>query len=154
MIKYLLLLLLLFSSWAHTDFSGNVVKVIDGDTVDLLIAQNKKIRIRLADIDAPEREQPYGEKSRQFLATLIAGKQVFVKDKGKDIYQRTLGTIYVKKINVNAKMVSNGYAWAYRYKNKATNQTMVLLESQAKQKRLGLWQSKKPVAPWEFRRNK
>lgn len=154
MIKYLLLLLLLFSPWGYADFTGKVVKVIDGDTVDVLTTKNKKIRIRLVDIDAPERGQPYAEKSRQFLAALIAGKSVFVKDKGKDVYQRTLGTIYANKLNVNTKMVSNGYAWAYRYKNKATNQTMVLLESQAKQKRLGLWKDKKPIAPWEFRRSK
>ncbi|MFQ1008930.1 thermonuclease family protein [Gilliamella apicola] len=129
------------------------MKVIDGDTVDILTIKKQKIRVRLLDIDAPESNQAYGNKSKQYLASLIAGKKVFVKSSKKDIYKRTLGTIFLNKVNINAKMVESGYAWAYRYKGVANNKLMVKIEAKAKQSKKGLWQDKKPIAPWDFRRN-
>ena len=139
----------------HADLNGKIVKVIDGDTVDILTPEKQKIRVRLLDIDAPESRQAYGNASKKYLASLIAGKSVFVKENKKDIYQRTLGTIFLNKINVNAKMVESGYAWAYRVKGVAKNKNMVNLEAKAKQKQKGLWKDKYPIAPWDFRnRNK
>lgn len=142
-------------SQVQADFNGKVVKVIDGDTVDILTPKKQKVRVRLLDIDAPESRQAYGNAARKYLATLIAGKNVFVKENKKDIYQRTLGTIFLNQININAKMVESGFAWAYRYKGVANNKNMVKLESKAKQNRKGLWRDKHPIAPWDFRyRNK
>ena len=139
----------------HADLNGKIVKVIDGDTVDILTPEKQKIRVRLLDIDAPESRQAYGNASKKYLASLIAGKSVFVKENKKDIYQRTLGTIYLEQININAKMVENGFAWAYRYKGVVNNNNMLKLESKAKQNKKGLWKDKHPIAPWEFRyRNK
>lgn len=145
----------LFSSFVYADFAGKVVKVIDGDTIDVLTNTKQKIRVRLLDIDAPEKKQAYGNVSRKYLASLVAGKAVFIKESKKDIYQRTLGTVFSNKININAKMVESGYAWAYRYKGIANNQEMIRLETQAKQNKKGLWKDKNPIAPWDFRhRNK
>ena len=139
----------------HADLNGKIVKVIDGDTVDILTPEKQKIRVRLLDIDAPESRQAYGNASKKYLASLIAGKSVFIKENKKDIYQRTLGTIYLEQININAKMVANGFAWAYRYKGVVNNNNMLKLESKAKQNKKGLWKDKRPIAPWEFRyRNK
>lgn len=146
---------LLFSSFVYADFAGKIVKVIDGDTIDVLTNAKQKIRVRLLDIDAPEKKQAYGNVSRKYLASLVAGKAVFIKKSKKDIYQRTLGTVFSNKININAKMVESGYAWAYRYKGIANNQEMIRLETQAKQNKKGLWKDKNPIAPWDFRhRNK
>ena len=142
-------------SQVQADFDGKVVKVIDGDTVDILTPKKQKVRVRLLDIDAPESRQAYGNAARKYLASLIAGKNVFVKENKKDIYQRTLGTIFLNQININAKMVESGFAWAYRYKGVANNKNMVKLESKAKQNEKGLWKDKHPIAPWDFRyRNK
>lgn len=152
--KYFFISIILFLSLitqVNADFKGKVVKVIDGDTFDVLTPQKQKIRIRLLDIDAPESRQAYGNVSRKYLASLIAGKNVFVKGNKKDIYRRTLGTIFYNKININAKMVENGYAWAYRHKGIANSKKMVKLESIAKQNKRGLWQDKKTIAPWDFR---
>ncbi|WP_081298515.1 thermonuclease family protein [Gilliamella sp. wkB108] len=146
-----IVLLLSLTTLANADFQGKVVKVIDGDTVDVLTSQKQKIRIRLLDIDAPESRQAFGNVSRKYLASLIAGKMVFVKENKKDIYQRTLGTIFYNKININAKMIENGYAWAYRYKGVAKNKIFVNLETKAKQNKKGLWKDKHPIAPWDFR---
>ena len=153
--RFFIFILLSFflNSFVYADFNGKVVKVIDGDTVDILTIKKQKIRVRLLDIDAPESNQAYGNKSKQYLASLIAGKKVFVKSSKKDIYKRTLGTIFLNKVNINAKMVESGYAWAYRYKGVANNKLMVKIEAKAKQSKKGLWKDKKPIAPWDFRRN-
>ncbi len=141
-----------FNTFAYANFSGKVVKVIDGDTIDVLTPVKQKIRIRLLDIDAPESKQAYGNASRKYLASLIAGKSVYIKESNKDIYNRTLGTVFYNGININQKMVASGYAWVYRYKGVAKNKQLIALESQAKQNRKGLWKDKNPIAPWKFRR--
>ncbi|MWN05568.1 thermonuclease family protein [Gilliamella sp. Pas-s95] len=156
-LKRLFVCIILFcfsNTLVYADFSGKVVKVIDGDTVDILTVKKQKVRVRLLDIDAPESGQAYGNASRKYLASLIAGKNVFVKENQKDVYTRTLGTIFLNKVNINAKMVENGYAWAYRYHNVANNKIMVKLEIDAKQNKKGLWKDKHPIAPWDFRHNK
>ncbi|OCG41958.1 thermonuclease family protein [Gilliamella sp. Bif1-4] len=148
-----IILFFLSNTLVYADFNGKVVKVIDGDTVDILTIKKQKIRVRLLDIDAPESKQAYGNVSRKYLASLVAGKNVFVKENKKDIYKRTLGTIFLNKVNINAKMVEQGYAWAYRYKGVANNKMMVKLETRAKQNKKGLWKDKHPIAPWDFRHN-
>lgn len=144
MIKFLAILWVASPLFA---FSGKVVSIRDGDTITVL--QNKQqIKVRLFGIDAPELKQPYGKKSKQFLANLIAGEVVEVEENGKDRYKRTIGTVYLGGTDINAKMVANGYAWAYRkFSKKYTAQ-----ESKAKSQGLGLWRDKEPTPPWEWRR--
>ena len=129
-------------------YPAKVITISAGDTLTILTQQRKQIKVRFYGIDAPELKQPYGKKSKQFLANLIAGKVVEVEENGKDRYKRTIGTIYLNGADINAQMVANGYAWAYRkFSKKYTAQ-----ESQAKKQRLGLWRDKEPIPPWEWRR--
>lgn len=141
--KFILLLaapLILFA------LCGKVVSVHDGDTITIL-AQKKQIKIRLFGIDAPELKQPYGKKSKQFLSNSIAGQIVEVKENGNDRYGRTIGTISLNGEDINAQMVENGYAWAYRrFSKKYAPQ-----ESEAKFEKRGLWRDD-PIPPWVFRR--
>ena len=127
--------------------SGKVVSIHDGDTITVLQGK-QQIKVRLFGIDAPELKQPYGKKSKQFLANLIAGEVVEVEGNGEDRYKRTIGTIYLNGADINAQMVENGYAWAYRKFSKK----YTLQESQAKKQRLGLWRDKEPIPPWEWRK--
>ena len=130
-------------------YPAKVIKISDGDTITILTQQRKQIKVRFYGIDAPELKQPYGKKSKQFLANLIAGEVVEVEENGKDRYKRTIGTIYLNGTDINAQMVANGYAWAYRkFSKKYTPQ-----ESKAKSQRIGLWQDKEPTPPWEWRKN-
>ena len=127
--------------------SGKVVSIHDGDTITILQGK-QQIKVRLFGIDAPELEQPYGKKSKQFLANLIAGEVVEVEPKGKDRYKRTLGIIYFKGQDINAQMVLNGYAWAYvKYSRIYVNQ-----EKLARENKRGLWQSSNPTPPWVWRK--
>ena len=128
-------------------FNGKVVSIHDGDTITVLQGK-QQIKVRLFGIDAPELKQPYGKKSKQFLTNLIAGQMVEVEENGKDRYRRTIGTIYLNGTDINAQMVENGYAWAYRkFSKKYAPQ-----ESKAKSQKLGLWRDKEPTPPWERRR--
>lgn len=143
--QMLFLVLVALSLLAHP---AKVIKISDGDTITILTQQHEQIKVRLYGIDAPELKQPYGKKSKQFLANLIAGKVVEVDENGKDRYKRTIGTIYLDGKDINAQMVANGYAWAYRkFSKKYTAQ-----ESKAKSQKLGLWQDKEPIPPWEGRK--
>ena len=128
-------------------FPAKVVKISDGDTI-MILQDKQQIKVRLFGIDAPEKKQDYGQKSRQFLASLIAGQVVEVEPKGKDRYKRTLGIIHYKGQDINAQMVLNGYAWAYvKY-----SRIYVDHESAARKNKQGLWQSSNPTPPWEWRK--
>lgn len=143
--KSILLLTMLYASLFA--FSAKVVKISDGDTITVLSGK-EQTKVRLYGIDAPEKKQDYGQKSRQFLASLIAGQMVEVETKGKDRYKRTLGIIYFKGQDINAQMVLNGYAWAYvKYSKIYVDQ-----ESLAREKKRGLWRSSNPTPPWVWRK--
>lgn len=142
--------LLAVSSAALADFSGTVVRVVDGDTLDVLVA-NRPIRVRLAQIDAPERSQAYGTRARQALSAMAYRRVVTVADAGADQYGRELGTIFVSGQNVNAAMVGQGMAWAYR--RYLADRSLIRLEQQARAAHRGLWNDPAPVPPWLFRRS-
>ncbi|HCI4281971.1 TPA: thermonuclease family protein [Klebsiella variicola subsp. variicola] len=150
--KKSILLALLFTlpSLAQADFSGRVVRVIDGDTVSVL-AGNQMFRVRLNGIDAPESKQAYGQRSKQSLIALVAQKDVLVISSNQDRYGRYLGTIMKGTSNINAEQVKNGMAWAYRFHGKATDMKMLALEKSARSSGVGLWADPNPVEPWKWR---
>ena len=144
MIRFILFIFIPLSLFA---FSTKVVKISDGDTITVLSGK-EQTKVRLYGIDASEKKQDYGQRSKQFLASLIAGQVVEVEPKGKDRYKRTLGIIHHKGQDINAQMVLNGYAWAYvKY-----SRIYVDHEGLARENKLGLWQSSNPTPPWVWRR--
>lgn len=128
---------------------GKVVRVSDGDTVVLLDADNTQHKIRLNGIDAPENGQPYGDKSKEYLSNLIAGKEVTVEVKGTDQYKRILGVVYLGEVNINAEMIRAGYAWNYKY---SKDKYYIKLQEKAKAEKKGLWKDKNAVDPREWRK--
>ncbi|WP_070697969.1 thermonuclease family protein [Xanthomonas campestris] len=138
-----------FASAARADFAGPVIAILDGDTIDVLI-DRQPVRVRLAQIDAPEKRQAFGTRSRQALSALVFRQSVTVADAGRDRYGRVLGTVYVFGVNVNAEMVRQGMAWVYR--QYATDRSLFALEDEARAGRRGLWADPSPVPPWQFRR--
>ena len=95
------------------EFTGKVIKVVDGDTIDVLTDDKEKIRIRFSGIDTPERGQPYGNNATRLLKKLIAGKTVRVVPQGGDRYKRTVGAIYHEGRLINLALVKAGLAWHY-----------------------------------------
>lgn len=143
-------LLCIEQAGAQTLFQGDVVRILDGDTVEVLDMNKQTHRVRLANIDAPERRQAFGEVSRQALATMAYRQRVEVLDRGGDQYGRRIGVLTLNGRDLNAAMVAQGMAWVYtRYNN---DHTLPPLEKKARMARLGLWADKSPTPPWEFRR--
>jgi endonuclease YncB( thermonuclease family) len=132
---------------------GRVVAVADGDTFTLLTANKQQVRIRLAEIDAPEGGQPWGNQAKQALSTLVFSQAVRVIYTDKDQYGRTLGRVYVADKDVNAEMVRSGNAWAYR--QYLTDSSLFGIETRARAAKLGLWSLpvSQRVEPWEWRRS-
>lgn len=88
--------------FARADINGRVVRVLDGDTVDVLEASGERTRVRLAGIDAPEKAQPFGQRSRQMLNARIAQQSVLITGEERDLYGRLLGTIWLGNEDMNA----------------------------------------------------
>lgn len=135
------------------ELHGKVVYVTDGDTVTMLV-DNEQEKIRLASIDAPERKQPYGSKSKQMLADLVKGKTITADCTKKDRYRRHICTLYLGKLDVNGEMVRLGGAWVYRKYYKAG--IYYRFEKEAQQAKRGLWQTSEyqDIPPWEWRKRK
>jgi endonuclease YncB( thermonuclease family) len=130
--------------------TGRVVGVTDGDTLTLLV-DREKIRIRLAQIDAPESNQPYGKQAKAALSTLAFGKQARVEVVDIDRYGRTVGEIFVDEIDVNHEMVREGHAWAYTKYSHTTE--IIGLEDSARAANKGLWAlpENQREPPWLWR---
>ncbi len=143
--------LLSFSAYAK-EWKGHIVGVSDGDTATLLTPEKQQMKVRLAEIDAPEKNQPFGMKSKQMLSDIIYNKDVLVIEMDTDRYGRLVGRIYLGSTDVNLEMVKHGGAWAYRQYLK--DQAILQAEEQAKASKLGLWQlqADQITPPWEWRR--
>jgi endonuclease YncB( thermonuclease family) len=143
---------LFLASAANGDFSGEVVGIIDGDTIDV-IHDGRSERIRLHGIDAPEKSQAFGRSSKRAAAELTFGKEVTVQERGLDRYGRTLGEVILPDDrSLNQEMVRSGHAWRYRkYSNDAT---LDRLERSARHHNRGLWEDEDSTPPWEYRRAK
>ncbi|WP_042958380.1 thermonuclease family protein [Erwinia tasmaniensis] len=131
---------------------GKVVRVLDGDTIEVL---NKKIpvRVRLINIDAPEKKQPYGRWSTSQLKELIAGQRVTVAYTQKDRYGRVLGRVVTTNgVEANSYMVQSGAAWVYDQYN--ADPSLPALQREAIEQKRGLWAGNQPVPPWEWRHSK
>lgn len=144
-----LTLVISLSAWA--DFTGKVMNVADGDTVTVLL-EREQVKVRLVDIDAPEKGQPFGNRSKHALEALVKGQDVLVVERGQDRYHRTLGVIYRGELNVNAEMVRGGMAWVFR--RYTSDGSLYPIEAAAREQRRGLWQEDIRVPPWEWRLEK
>ena len=150
---FLLSLLLLSLSLFSAEIKGKVVAVTDGDTITVLDEMDKgNFKIRLNKIDAPEKKQAFGNKAKQYLSSLIFGKQVSVRFKEIDRYGRISGVIYCDGVEINLVMVQNGYAWHYSYYDKTP--AYIQAEKQARADKKGLWADPNPINPYEFRKMK
>ncbi|WNV05927.1 thermonuclease family protein [Candidatus Methylospira mobilis] len=137
-------------SYAFETLTGRVVGVHDGDTITLLTAENQTIQIRLAQIDAPELSQAFGQRSKQSLSDLVFNKTIkVVKTTDEKTYGRTLGTLLVGGIDANKEQVRRGMAWAYR--QYLHDRSLLLVEADARQNKTGLWSDPNLIAPWEYR---
>ena len=155
----LLLTLLITHYLVQADtLTGRVVLVTDGDTIVVLDSANIQHKIRLTGIDAPERKQAFGSKSKEHLSDSVAGKFVIVGYSKRDRYQRILGKVLLSDQDINLEQVRAGLAWHYKkYQNEQTPSDRELYseaEIEARDAGRGLWYDFIPVPPWEYRKLK
>lgn len=150
-------IVLIFSLGACDNFhfneihEGKVVKVLDGDSINI-IQQGKVVRVRLAEIDAPEHKQPFWKKSRQALEKHVSGKNVLVEEFDRDQYGRIVGHVYVDDLWVNGELVYDGYAYVYeRY---AVSKKLFHYQIQAEKNKKGIWKlpENQRMKPWDWRK--
>ena len=132
-----------------SQFSGEVFRVIDGDTI-IVSDASKKITIRLSEIDCPEKDQPFGPEATQFTSDFVLGKRVTLKVSAVDKYGRRVAKVILSDgQDLNSALMIAGLAWWYeRFSNDTSLRD---LEAEARRKKIGLWQENHPIAPWVFR---
>jgi endonuclease YncB( thermonuclease family) len=133
-------------------YTAKVIGITDGDTLKVLTTQSQQVKIRLAEIDCPERGQRWGKKAKQALSDSTFNKMVTIQPVTQDRYGRTVATVLVDGENVNKALVQQGHCWVYR---KYVQDTEFFdLENEAREYKLGLWglPEAERVPPWEWRR--
>jgi len=161
----LIICLLTFPSLttAHV-IEGKVIHIADGDSITVLDSHREEHRIRIAGIDAPEKGQSFANASRKQLGELVGGKEVRVEFEKYDRYGRIVGKVWVtppdcptcgKTLDAGLAQITSGMAWWFRrYAHEQSREDQGRYEfakQEVRAKRVGLWQDKNPVPPWEFR---
>ncbi|HAX5537107.1 TPA: thermonuclease family protein [Escherichia coli] len=136
-------------STLNREIQGKVIRVLDGDTIEVL--QDKKpVRIRLANIDAPEKKQAFGRWSANQLKALLAAQSVTVTYTQTDRYGRIIGRVFTTNgTDASRFMVQSGAAWVYERYN--VDESLPALQREAQEQKRGLWADANPVPPWEWR---
>lgn len=133
-------------------FMATVIGIKDGDTIEVLKGK-EIIVVRLADIDCPEKSQPFGKAAKKFCADICFRKEVRVVSNGKtDRNKRLIATVYVAGKSLNETLVRQGYAW--HFKKYSDSKPIADMELEARRKQVGLWADSRPIPPWEWRKSK
>jgi micrococcal nuclease len=165
-ISFLLLFFLVFDTSCHSrseeklfsntgknissSNSGKVIKILDGDTYDILIDGNKTIRIRMEGIDAPEKGMPFYRMAKNYLGKLCFKKTVRLSIQSKDMHGRTIAYSYLDDgTELSHEMIKEGLAW--HFKKYSSDSGLSNLEIEARNSKLGLWKDPHPMPPWEDR---
>ncbi|MDR1662366.1 MAG: thermonuclease family protein [Azoarcus sp.] len=132
--------------------AGRVIRVADGDTLSLRDASGVKVIVRLAEIDAPERCQPFNRLSRASLIELALERLVTVEVIDTDRYGRRVGRVMLEgeRETANRIQIQRGLAWVYT--QYAYDKALQELEREAVHAKLGLWVDDDPTPPWLWRR--
>jgi micrococcal nuclease len=149
---HVLFLSVLALALSQNTYAHKVVGIADGDTLTLLV-NDKPLKIRLANIDAPEKKQPFGQKSKESLSEMCWGKDAQYEPQSIDRYKRMVALVTCGNVGVNREQVRRGMAWVYdKYNN---DPFYGAIEAVARKRGLGLWEDAHAVPPWEWRkRNK
>ena len=148
-LRLFLFLLLVADPATSLACMGRVVGVTDGDTIKVLCGRTE-MKVRLAQIDAPERGQAFGAKAKEALSDLVFDREVRLDLGEKDRYGRAIATVWRGSLDINREMVRLGFAWAYR--KYLEDPSLLDDEAAAKAANRGLWRDVDPVAPWDYRR--
>ena len=129
-------------------FKGWCVKVIEGDRV-VIYVNKKMLNVRLAFIDCPEHDQPYGQEATEFTTSLVLKKKVQVEIESYGENEQMIGRVIIDGKDLSMTLIESGLAWYY--KEHGSERYLSKAQRKARKNKTGLWSQKKPVPPWEFR---
>jgi len=132
-----------------------VIGIADGDSLTARCETQQgmeNVKVRLAEIDAPEKAQPFGNRSKQHLAQLCFKKPAHIAPQSTDRYGRTVARVACDGIDASDEQVQAGMAWVFdRY---VTDRSLYSVQEAARAARVGLWADAEPVAPWTWRKER
>lgn len=150
MFSLLFSILLLFGNEpSPTTFSAKVVKVVDGNTLEVHASNNEVVTLLLNGVDCPEPGQDDADNAKSFTEKMVLKKKVTILLNGKDRWGNKLATVLLNNgTNLNHELVKSGLAWAHP----SADKTIISLQEEAKSNKIGLWQSEDPTPPWIYKR--
>lgn len=131
------------------EYDAKVVGITDGDTIRVLTESKEEVKIRLEGIDAPEKGQEFSRQSTNALKSAVGGHTVRIRVTGKDKYGRTLAYVLAGEVDVNQRMIEQGWAWHFKKYN--SEGRLADAETEARDAKKGLWKEANPTAPWDYR---
>lgn len=133
-----------------------VVAIADGDTLTARCGEPgayEQVKVRIAGIDAPEKAQAFGQRSRQALADLCHREAATIKPNTRDKYGRTVAAVECKGQDVATSQIEAGMAWVFD-KYSQGHEPLYPLQDRARGERAGLWVDPTPMPPWDWRQQK
>jgi len=152
---FVLILFIALPALAHA-WQGKAIHVADGDTITVLKADNRQVKIRLFGIDAPESKQDFCARAKDALAAMVGNRLVDIQEMDVDRYGRIVGLVTPdgQQTSANEIMVAQGLAWVYpQYCTIQICERWRQLEAQARAGKVGLWRQP-ATPPWEWRRDR
>lgn len=139
------------TTFSQTTFTAKVVGIKDGDTVVVLDSLNNQTTLRLAEVDCPEKNQPFGTKAKQYTSDQIYLKTIKYVVTDTDRYGRSIAMIYYDTDNkyLSAEIIKAGMGW--HYKRYSTSKELATFEDNAKKNKIGLWVDNNPINPSDWR---
>ncbi len=128
-----------------------VINVVDGDSIEVLF-ERQTFPVRLSDIDAPEYNQPWGNRAEQALRRRVNRQSVQIHVTDVDRYGRLVARVYAQGRDVNEELVDEGHAWFYARFSR--DRALAKRQRQSRAQREGLWAQTDPIPPWEWRSRK
>ena len=150
-ITFFLIQFSIFSNYCQTTLTAKVIGIKDGDTVVVLDSLNYQTTLRLAEVDCPEKNQPFGTKAKQFTSDRVYLKTIKYVVTDTDRYGRSIAMIYSDNKYLSAEIIKAGMGW--HYKKYSTSKELANFETKAKKDKTGLWVDNHPISPWEWRTN-
>ncbi len=137
--------------WAQ-EIKGKTSYISDGDTFRFVSEEGLKLKVRVADIDCPEKLQPFGLEAKEFVINQILNKDITLQVIATDRYGRKVARVFYDCKDLSEELLKNGFAWHFIKYSK--DPTLSAFEQWAREKKLGLWSVANPEAPWVFRKKK
>jgi micrococcal nuclease len=145
-----LILLLFVTNLFAQQYTAKVVGIKDGDTIEVLDSLNTQITLRLAEVDCPEKNQPFGTKSKQFTSDQVYKKTINYIVTDTDRYGRLIAKVYYDNKYLSEEIIKNGMGW--HYKKYSKSKKLAELEIIARKNKIGLWVDNNPIEPHNWRK--